>query len=1109
MNQNNLIMILILMISSLPAFGVGEIKIDQKSISDFPNYFSELAQEHSVDPLYVQHKIEQALHSILKRLKSPYVDGQDSQGNPLVKTDGFFEQLLKKAEKHHPGVEVYVSGGVVRSLLGYLYQKVHRAHVKSPLKSSAQITEAVLDRIILHSEPEQLQCKGIQCLEALGIGSDLDLLLHSPEHEVSEALQKEVVDFINSTETAANLREVQSSLKRAVVPVGDVKDYQRQMTRTTRQGGSVLDWLAFRVTQEPSLAHMKMPAGYPDIFQKFIEGEYAYLKPKEEDSATASSKQTIRGLRPLLEIPFLKLSESGKQQMIRELTSVLAQFQQGHDLSDDAYEQFKKMIRNARFEGAHNRFCPIDSQSDCEIERLVDQLSKLFQRKHASSHPERRLLIPKFIVNRDLKTREVTLDRCGFEKSGLLMNREEFIRQYTDRGQLYHGTPLVENVLLMIRNGLMLSDTDCGYGSSAYGRGCYTTRMRPEAVPYAKEEGAVLELSLKSQIFPRILDWKNVKMHAVIKALEKQTGKSDLQLFSYLVEHCDIDIIVNEHVLIQNLGVLQLPKKTEDLIQAFATQVQKIASMDLRDESLDPSILLDQVIRPLYEYRPFQKLADLMQLKLKPTPIAKNVVQTLLQNPNVRIRNETIFQLANYPKFFEELQLQEFPGWQQVIREALHLDLQSQDSVSRCQRLLVAFQWMDVNHPVLKEVQVHHAIAEILLKHPQDHTNPTLRREALEICIKLAAHLPHLYPMLLQVLEHDSDDLTRIMAARAAFKIHSQDATFHRLLVDAFLKKPTTRGGMLDSFVVLSNYGRLLTEIHPRPLIFEQMLTDLFTTQVPEGVCSALVSDQGLTKDLSTLEAERLFQILLVALDNQKKYPLRDYEECRSSIMRALGTLQASSAHLPEAQEVFFKALESDSERAVRLSAARNLVKTVRSDFDRRRLQSLLETNASLLTQERRGVLFPAESSDFILVLGDLQPTHPSIQRFLSKSLETWSKNHDRWNQNNAGQSKRLDLAQRFLKEESSQEDAEIQMAWVSALQYEPDQAVRRVMVQVLQKRIAKPLSLQMRTAIDQAIRSTQVPEARIVLREILDHLSSSPDCRTTGQEIRRDSSFR
>ena len=99
------------------------------------------------------------------------------------------------------------------------------------------------------------------------------------------------------------LRDVSSKFKYAVIPVGDVKDYDEQLSRATSQGGSVLDWLAFPLTKTGGA--MKVPTAHPHIFEEFISGHYNYLASTDSSKLSDPDKQTVRGLRVLLELPFL------------------------------------------------------------------------------------------------------------------------------------------------------------------------------------------------------------------------------------------------------------------------------------------------------------------------------------------------------------------------------------------------------------------------------------------------------------------------------------------------------------------------------------------------------------------------------------------------------------------------------------------------------------------------------------------------------------------------------------------------------------------------------------------------------------------------------------
>lgn len=88
----------------------------------FPNHFDTGdLQRNQV----IQEKVYQAITSIIKRLKIPYVDPKTGK----MALAGFFDELATQVQARDPSAKVYISGGVVRSLLGYIYRKMHAEHI--------------------------------------------------------------------------------------------------------------------------------------------------------------------------------------------------------------------------------------------------------------------------------------------------------------------------------------------------------------------------------------------------------------------------------------------------------------------------------------------------------------------------------------------------------------------------------------------------------------------------------------------------------------------------------------------------------------------------------------------------------------------------------------------------------------------------------------------------------------------------------------------------------------------------------------------------------------------------------------------------------------------
>ncbi len=380
---------------------VGDSKnllVQTKPRIDFPNYFSYLSHDYSLG------LINEAMHSIIARLEVPFVHPKTQKLN----NHGFFKHIQALVDEKAPGAKVYIAGGMVRSLLSYIYKKIYNADMRERAELGRDLTDEemhrlvvnTLDGIVLGGKREAKNGesafvgstiygqiltkedvdghahnywygKDLAALKALGVGSDYDILIDFPAGFSGNKDQviKDITDFINSAERYLGLRGDQNELKKSIVPLGDVNDYQKQFGNegyqsAVNQGGSTLDWLAFPLTDpmsNGSLANtkplpihdFKMPDRHGDILKYFIAGHLQYLRPEPGVTLSDPDKQTIRGLRALLEIPFLTFDDKSRAQMASELTTVM---QHASSMSMRAKEQLLKMIRNARFEGAHNRF---------------------------------------------------------------------------------------------------------------------------------------------------------------------------------------------------------------------------------------------------------------------------------------------------------------------------------------------------------------------------------------------------------------------------------------------------------------------------------------------------------------------------------------------------------------------------------------------------------------------------------------------------------------------------------------------------------------------------------------------------------------------------------
>jgi hypothetical protein len=445
--------------------------------------------------------------------------------------------------------------------------------------------ELVCDTFKKIIEGSQSQTKPLPALRALGINSDLDILIDFPEGFTGDKQKVlwNLKDFINSAEFHLGLRNNKGEIKKSIVPIGDVKDYEKQLGLKSQrsavvQGGSSLDWLAFPIDlNEPQ--KMRFPEGYSHILSSFLRGELEYLK--SPDNMEDLDKQTVRGLRPFLEIPFLTLTDAGSQVMEAELNLLLQKARESNEskfLSSGAMEQFEKLIRNARFEGGHNRFVRGDTPSDSQIDTLVQELSLTVGKKGEKNLP----LIPEFLANKKIGIRKA--DKGNLAIDGYLSSTEEFVKKYTDNGVIYHGTPDINTILYMIRNGLIVSNKM--QGAALCGRGTYATKNLSEAEAYVGTYGIVIPFQMNNHKNLRILDLNTDKGQKLLEIAQSKFPNRDPHLV--LEEIYDIDVIVAKDVcylLLQNADAIKIPKDIKILIHAQLDKVNRELKEKLADDT--------------------------------------------------------------------------------------------------------------------------------------------------------------------------------------------------------------------------------------------------------------------------------------------------------------------------------------------------------------------------------------------------------------------------------------------------------------------------------------------------------------------------------------------
>ena len=466
--------------------------------------------------------IEAALGSIYARLTIPVaVDGQSSTA-----LRRYFPLIQHELEKIDPQAHVLPSGGVVRFALTYLYDQMLIAEAQEP--GSAQ---RVLHRIAYVDEFD------LPAAQVRGVGGDLDVFLLSNHFN---QLKEKLLGLTNSAETENHFSTSSHSMKRVFFPVGDTKDYNEHIHRAANQGGSTVDLLAYDLKTKKIVD----PFRFPQAFNDLIGGVIDYAPPVDSQAVEDWEKQLVRGLRSLVELPWVHYRD---ESILREeLKQMIHNAERGYSPSAKALEQFGKTLRNARYGGAHNRFFRGEAES---LDELVQKLLKsLYQLKGIQYFPE-------FIEHRPLENEE---NRDSFKEipEKVLLRVPEFLEKFTDHSYVFHGTSTMDQAMAILRQGLILSKDSQGH--ALFGRGAYSSKNLTLAQKYSGLNGVVLKLKIKNDTRLRILDWSEVQHSAFGVRVQQEARQAQRDVFEILSRDYGIDIIVNEFVLLQNSSALDM-----------------------------------------------------------------------------------------------------------------------------------------------------------------------------------------------------------------------------------------------------------------------------------------------------------------------------------------------------------------------------------------------------------------------------------------------------------------------------------------------------------------------------------------------------------------------
>lgn len=461
--------------------------------------------------------------------------------------------------------------------------------------SSTETLRAIAE---LAKTPESSARHPISVHELQGLGSDFDLQISIKKGKYPEARRavflgtraREKLPPTNETLSLGMRRSVYLEID--VKPFEDVEDGGRgepaksQFLRSAQQGGAVQDLFVFDVSD----GKLVVPDRFPTLAEDLVRGKAGYSGPLADDESIVENKHgtTIRGVRAMLELPWLRFATPDDEKRLRQELEALKKYvEDGGKLDPKTLEQIEKAWRNVAPSGANNRMYRAKKGS---LDALVLETAEAIKKTHhVDVIPE---FLPKLKMGRgvvdDLPKGSEHLavpdELHGKLKRALpggLVLPADFKTKYAPDGTLYHGTPTTSNALAILGGNLILSRE--GQGVAVFGRGGYFTPSEEIAMARIAQEsgsdGVVVKLKLRDDREPVILDWEKFKETDEGKALLAHAGSVD-KAFEILAERYGVDIILNTHVIVQNSDVFEYPKGRERfrfLIESYTSRAKNPA----------------------------------------------------------------------------------------------------------------------------------------------------------------------------------------------------------------------------------------------------------------------------------------------------------------------------------------------------------------------------------------------------------------------------------------------------------------------------------------------------------------------------------------------------
>ncbi|MEO0336608.1 MAG: hypothetical protein AAF202_09440, partial [Pseudomonadota bacterium] len=253
------------------------------STREFVNLFVEEGESLEV----AEARLNRVIHSYYLRAEVPVPTASGRYGKVR-----FFEHLQDAVDDIDEKAEIMPAD--VRATLAHIYSRMYREYLRDP---RFDISDE-MDEIISEEH-------GIPIYELKGVGSDLDLVVRNHEAKNFAAIKQAVVEA--SSDLSGNMTAMVGTqdLTRVMFAMADVQEWRHHTDLSVNQGGADIDWLAFSMRDRQLI----LPDTQQNIIRAVLQGNYSYLAPAEGYAARDVDKQTLRGLRPLIELPFLRLED--------------------------------------------------------------------------------------------------------------------------------------------------------------------------------------------------------------------------------------------------------------------------------------------------------------------------------------------------------------------------------------------------------------------------------------------------------------------------------------------------------------------------------------------------------------------------------------------------------------------------------------------------------------------------------------------------------------------------------------------------------------------------------------------------------------------------------